>query len=144
MDELVNSQIVSMRGVPGFVPPKSTVLAIKQHQYERFGPWQFNEIVGYIRLYFLGSQVRGEYFSAEKKRNLLGRTKVYTFRSWKLAPETELIDQHPPTNARIWEAIQGYVDKCRNELTKGRVIDDSGLVAIGPHVDWLSVLGWTL
>src|ERR1035437_4606616 len=32
------------------------------------GCWEFNEIIGYIRLHFLGSQVRGEYFAAGKRR----------------------------------------------------------------------------
>jgi hypothetical protein len=111
-----------------------------QHQYEKYGPWQFNEVVGYIRLHLLGSQIRGEYFSAEKKRSYLGRKKVFTYRTHKLAPEVDI--EGPGTNAQILAAIREYVADCKKELRRGRVIDATLLEAIGPHVDWRTLFGW--
>ena len=63
----VEAQLDNMRrSVAGYEPSQQTKLRIQDHQYQTYGPWVFNEIIGYIRLYFLGNQVRGKYFSAEK------------------------------------------------------------------------------
>jgi hypothetical protein len=142
-DREVAEQISNMkRGNPGYEPPEATKLGIGQHQHEKYGPWRFNEIIGYIRLHFLGSQIRGEYFSAEKKRNPLGRHRVFTYRTHKLAPELSIHPTISATNAEIFEAVKQYVVACKKELTKGRVIDDSILMTIGPHMDWRGLLGW--
>ncbi|APX14877.1 hypothetical protein BWR17_02780 [Phaeobacter inhibens] len=124
----------------GMEVPEHVRLQADEHLYKKYGPWDFNEIIGYIRLHFLGSQVRGEYFSAEKKRNSAGRTKVFTYQTHKLAAEVNLWFGTPPTNAQIWEGIQSYIDRCQKELVRGRVIDASKLLALGPHIDWLSYL----
>lgn len=124
--------------------PRNTAVALETHLYERYGPWNFNEIIGYIRLHFLGSQVRGKYFSAEKKRNPVSRKKVFTYRTHKLAPEHNFFRDKRETNQAIWDGICQYVADCQRELTKGRVIDDSKLQALGPHVDWLAFLGWSV
>ncbi|OYW61691.1 MAG: hypothetical protein B7Z31_02400 [Rhodobacterales bacterium 12-65-15] len=142
LDALIETQVQNLRTIPGYEPAKSQIDWMKQHQYERFGPWNFNEVIGYIRLYLLGSQIRGEYFSAEKKRNSLGRTKVFVWRSFKLAAEVDIDRFVPATNQLIWGSIQKYVERCRKELKRGRVIDDSLLQTVGPHVDWLAVFGW--
>lgn len=142
MDARVAAQLDGMREVPGYEPPEHVVMFIKDHQYRKFGPWRFNEIVGYIRLHVLGTQIRGEYFSAEKKRSSTGRHKVFTYRTHKLAVEIEIRRQSFITSEQVWDAMQRYVDRCRKELKRGRVIEDSLLRALGPHVDWLAVLGW--
>ncbi len=41
------------------------------------GAWNYNEIIGYIRLYFLGSQIRGEYWETKTKRKVRSRKKVF-------------------------------------------------------------------
>ena len=48
------------------------------------GPWIFNEIVGYIRLHFMGNQVRGEYFAVQRKRIVRTRRKQLEFLDWNL------------------------------------------------------------
>lgn len=97
------------------------------------GCWEFNEIIGYIRLHFLGSQVRGEYFSVNKKRIVRTRTKQFEFMTWKLAPEVEI--EPPYGTAEILNAIYQYIEDCRHEV-RTRYIDTSKLDAIAPFVDW--------
>ncbi|QDI75902.1 MULTISPECIES: hypothetical protein [Leisingera] len=128
--------------VAGRPIPQETKSALDQHIYEKYGPWEFNEIIGYIRLYFLGSQIRGDYLSAEKKRNPISRRKVFTFRTLKLAPEHQIWPEDQNSNQDIWREIQKYIASCEKQLTKGRVIDSSKLELLGPHIDWLSILGW--
>jgi hypothetical protein len=114
--------------------------SISQNHYEKYGPWLFNEIVGFIRLHVLGSQFRGEYFSAEKRRNPISRSKVFTYRTHKLAPEVSI--PYEASNAEILSIPISYVDNCQKELRKGRYIDSSILRTIGVHRDWRGLIGW--
>lgn len=101
------------------------------------GCWEFNEIIGYIRLHFLGSQVRGEYFAVSKKRIVRTRTKTLEFRTHKLAPEVEI--EQPYGTQEVLAAIDHYIAACRREL-KGRVIETSNFDALAKHVNWGAVL----
>lgn len=113
----------------------------EQHFYENYGPWRYNEIIGYIRLHFLGSQVRGEYLSAERKRNGLSRNRVFTYRTHKLAPEVNIWPQS--SNEQIFGLILGYLDRCEKELKKGRFLDRDLFEKLGRHVDWRGFLEWS-
>jgi len=109
-------------------------VAIRDHLYQSFGgPWQFNETIGFIRLHFFGSQIRGEYFAVKRKRIVRTRNKTLLFQTWKLAPEIDVpIDA---TSDVIFNAVLEYLSYCRKEL-KGRHVDSALLEAIGPYVDW--------
>ncbi len=105
-----------------------------EHQRLKYGTWDFNEIVGYIRLYFRGSQVLGEYFSAEKKRTVLTRRKVFLYETYKLATEGSIPAN--ATNEEIFNCIIEYTQRCEKELTRGRFVETAFLEQLGPHVDW--------
>lgn len=140
-ERIVSDQISYIsNSLPGYQIPEITVMGINDRQHKKHGPWDFNEIIGYIRLFFLGTQIRGEYFSAEKKRNPLSRYKVFTLRALKLAPEITISSFEAATNDEIFEIIKEYISDCKNELKNGRVIDDKILMNIGPHIDWRSLL----
>lgn len=97
------------------------------------GCWRFNEVIGQIRLHFLGSQVRGEYFAVAKQRIVRTRTKTIEYRTWKLAPEVDI--NSPYRTTEVLDAIRQYIRDCEKELPK-RFIDTSMFDAIAPHVDW--------
>ena len=40
------------------------------------GCWDYNEIIGYIKMHFLGSQIRGEYFGVKAKRIVKTRRNI--------------------------------------------------------------------
>jgi hypothetical protein len=101
------------------------------------GPWQFNEIIGYIRLFFLGSQVRGEYWGVQRKRFVRTRKKTMLWLEQKLVPEMEI-----PSNASSAETlkiISEYLRRCKAHL-KGRVVDDSLFATLGPFVNWNALI----
>jgi hypothetical protein len=110
---------------------------MEQHDYDKYGPWCFNEIIGYIRLHFRGSQVLGKYFSVKRDRLVKTRKKTLVYRTHKLAPEHS-VPQHA-TNEQILKVICDYVDACRKEEPRRR-LDDTWLRTIGPFVDWNSVM----
>ena len=54
---------------------------MRDHMSDVFGGcWSFNEIVGYIRLHFLGGQIRGEYFGVAAKRIVRTRRKRFEYK----------------------------------------------------------------
>lgn len=109
-------------------------VAISDHFRRSYGGcWQFNEIIGYIRLHFLGSQVRGEYYGVNKKRIVRTRTKTLEYRTWKLAPEVEV--PQPITREGVLAAVREYLEDCKKELPK-RYIDTEQFDVIAKHVDW--------
>jgi hypothetical protein len=97
------------------------------------GPWVFNEIVGYIRLHFLGSQIRGELWLAKRKRFVRTRRKQIEYASHKVASEIDV--PFEASNEMVFDAILRYLEASRKEL-RGRHIDIAGFKDIGPYVDW--------
>jgi hypothetical protein len=87
--ENASSKILSMSFFPGssrklLESQRDRKIRFLDHLEMRYGgPWNFNEIIGFIRLHFLGSQIRGEYFAVtdltgsfctkRNVRNRLGR-----------------------------------------------------------------------
>jgi hypothetical protein len=110
---------------------------VAEHFRESYGgSWLFNEIIGYVRLHFLGTQVRGEYYRVKAKRIVRTRRKQIEYRSWKLAPEIEIPDCASSDDIR--QLIETYVNDCRAELPR-RYIDDTILRTMGMYVDWRSM-----
>lgn len=101
------------------------------------GGWEYNEIVGFLQLYFCGSQVRAEQYIAAGKRMVRTRRKLFVWNTWNLAPETEIPRQG--SNTEIFQAILEHVAGCRRELA-GRYIDSKHLETLGPFVDWNALL----
>jgi hypothetical protein len=111
---------------------------MQEHLYRSFGgSWRYNEIVGYLRLHFLGSQVRAEYWRVEVKRIVRTRRKQIEFRDWKLAPETELPMEG--SSEEIFRAVLEHVEDCRKELGKLH-LDSSALDTLGPYINWRGLL----
>jgi hypothetical protein len=107
---------------------------IRNHLWHTYGGcWQYNEIIGYIRLYFLGSQVRGEYFGVNKKSIVRTRTRTFEHLSHKLAPEVEI--SHPITRASVLAAVRQYLEDCKKELPR-RHIDTEQFEVIAKHINW--------
>ncbi len=108
--------------------------SIGDHLRKKYGGgWRFNEVVGFIRLFFLGSQVRGEYFGVGLKKIRKTRTKTFELMSLNLVIEIEI--GRPLSNATILEAIFAYLAECRKQL-KHRYIDSELLEQLGPYIDW--------
>ena len=112
-------------------------------QYEDFysreygGMWEYNEIIGQIKLYILGSQIRGEYYSVDAKRIVKTRKKRFKFISYKIEPELEL--PLLEDNIAIYKTILTYIDSCKKNL-KNRFVDSSRFETVGQHIDWKALI----
>lgn len=108
--------------------------AFKAHLEKGYGgPWTYNEIIGYIKLFFMGSQVRGEYFQVDAKRIVKTRTKTMWLVAHKLAPELEI--PRAADSAEILAVIRRYLKNCERELPR-RYVDLEMFDAIAPYVNW--------
>ena len=102
------------------------------------GSWEFNEIVGFIKLHFLGGQIRGEYFTTKPNRKVRTRKKLFIYSTHKLAPEVNI--PRASTNAEIFQKILHYIERCKDELPSSRYIDDKHIECIGPYIDWKELI----
>lgn len=105
------------------------------HRSSYGGDWEFNEIIGHIKLFFMGSQVRGEYWSTKPRRKVKTRKKQFEFKAHKLVAESEIWDK---TSDGVLAAIEEYLFRCKSAL-KDRHIDLREFEALKDHINWLSV-----
>jgi hypothetical protein len=126
-------------GVPAPTPVcvKGTKRVIEKQCNEKYGSWQFNEIVGYIRLRFVGQQVWGEYYGSSNRMPKRSRNKVFTYKLNKLPAEKDI--PVGATNSQIFRAVKQYVNDCAVELPK-LYLDDEWLDRVGPMMDWNAVM----
>lgn len=138
VDEFVESYInaESMRDFYERNPGQATAARDRWRRHYG-GAWQYNEIIGFIRLHFLGTQIRGEWWSVNATRITKTRHKQFEWQTHKLVPEIDV--PGGATSAEIYDLITEYLDDCRRQL-RGRFIDSSLLEKVGPYVDWRSLL----
>jgi len=99
--------------------------------------WDFNEVVGWIRLFVFCTQLRGETFWAKGQR--LTRKGRRRFEWIGKAVELD-IGEHEASQeifGRLIEELHALRTECPYA---GRVIDLTCLKAIGPHVDWRALM----
>ncbi len=102
------------------------------------GMWKYNEIIGYISLYVLGTQIRGEYYAVDSRRVVKTRKKIFKLKSLKLADEVEIpLSQ---TSEAIYNAVFSYINKCRKELPSKFFIDTSTFESMGKYIDWKKLM----
>lgn len=112
----------------------------EEHIFKNFGgQWEYNEIIGYIKLYSVGNQIRGEYFQIDKKRITKTRKKVFEWKCDKLVPEISFYRSE--TNEEIFNNICKYLNDCEKELNN-RYIDLDNFLKIGKYLDWKKLLNF--
>ena len=102
------------------------------HRSSYGGDWECNEIVGYIKLHFLGTQVRGEYWETIPKRKVKTKRKQFEYKTHKLAAEVGIRKQ---TKDGIIQAVEEYLARCKKEV-KNRHIDLREFDALKNFIDW--------
>ena len=100
------------------------------------GVWVYNEIIGYIQLHFLGTQVRGEYYAVKAKRLVRTRNRTLEYKTWKLAHEVEIA--HNASSKQVLSKVREYIEACKQELP-GRFIDTARFDALAPFINWKSL-----
>lgn len=112
---------------------------LEEHVSEHFlSCWEYNEAIGWLRVFWLDHQLRGEYHLAREKRLYLGGRRTYeacgkAFEAWV---------HDDATSADIFTMLRKHIAQFAREwpLSGRRPIDTRALERIGPHVDWRSFM----
>ena len=98
-------------------------------------PWKYNEVIGWICLYIMGTQIRGDYYFTSAKR--IGKG----IRKKKFIYFGKAFEHSLPRNLSSDEIYQELIDVLerinKNERPfKNRYIDLDSLKTIGEFVNW--------
>ena len=105
---------------------------------EKWYPWRYNEIVGWIRIYLLGRQIRGELWFISSKVIRKGlKNKAYYYRG----KEFELTVFQTMSSADIYQMLLDQLEILKDCWSKKkRFLDTELLEEIGPFLDWHNFL----
>ena len=118
-----------------WVPDRDELIHIKQRYWEQYGaPWRYNQTVGWIRLYTLGSQLRGELWFVNAKK--LVRRPAH--RQIALRGKAFELTVYPEdTSATITTRIRKDMLECVKEYRRVRLhLDLECFDNLAAHIDW--------
>jgi len=116
--------------------------SVKRGIFRRYGrPWAYNEMIGVIRLYQDNGAIKGELWRqphARFRRNFSHRRYEHWGRVVEWHPAVP-----PATSAEVIEELLEQLTELHDgDVLRGRYIDLHAFRRVGPHVNWLAVLGW--
>ena len=119
--------------------PESFSNAERWWESIRWYPWRYNEVIGWLRLFVFGSQIRGELWYTKAKR-ILPKPKKPMF----LRGEVFLTGFHPrQTDTEILSELKAQlVEFQKSKRMKGRFLDLECFLSIAPSVCWRKLLGF--
>ena len=115
--------------------------SIQRHGERQWYPWLYNEIIGYIRLYALGTQIRGEtwFIHAKRIRRDLKRKRLFHF-----GKAFEVNVNISNSSTEIFEMVIIEIKNLYKEKPyKCRYIDIDTFLNIEPIVNWKGLVNLT-
>jgi hypothetical protein len=108
----------------------------------RLNSIRFNEIIGYIEVHIVGSQLRADYWFTDKSRIVLGsRSKG------RLTWRGKLLEKHfPPhrelSSSTIFEDFRKSLHRAvgESDRLRKRYVDFTAFDRCGPFIDWSSLI----
>jgi len=116
--------------------------SVQRQIRRRYGRrWTYNEMIGVIRLYQDDGAIKGELWRQPHKR-FRRNFKHHEYEHWE-----RVVEWHPAVPPAASADVYGELLGRLTELSdggalKGRYVDLHSFRRIGPHTDWLAVLGW--
>jgi hypothetical protein len=111
---------------------------VEQHfDEQKWSCWEYNDVIGWLRVFWLDWQLRGEYHWVREKRILLGGQRRF---QW-FGKAFEAFVYEDATSADIFALLQRLIAEWSREApVRGRHVDTRALERIGPHIDWRSFI----
>lgn len=111
----------------------------KQYFWENYGgPWQYNQVIGWVRLYVLGSQLRGDLWMMTGKR--LHRKSRNQIRHVGKAFEIDFTPDE--SSAQIRSKLEQELERLQKEwCKKKRFLDLECFRCLAPCIDWRKLMG---
>ena len=110
----------------------------QRFRHEKAAPWLFNEVVGWVRVYALGTQIRGQtYFAVGKKLCLAPQKRRIRDRGKAFEKNFHPDDSNEDIGASVLAAVERLK---RERLFKRRYIDVTCLLSQCQYFNWRRVL----
>jgi hypothetical protein len=108
--------------------------------FKEYGCWRYNQAIGWIRLYVLGTQIRGTYYFVEAKQiRLLMKNKKFVWRGKAF----ELSFYPEDSSIKIYNEVRAELESLHNEkFLKGRHIDLEAFYGVGEFINWRKLMGF--
>ena len=133
-------ELFASTGIPREKTPDSYKFAEEHFKRTYGGPWNFNQIVGWIRLYIEGSHVGGHLWWVDAKRlrrNMSNRTFYLTTPSNILATHFRAGDD----SDKIYRETLADIQRLSKETPlNGHYVDIETFRNIGPFINWRELL----
>lgn len=124
----------------GGAAPQERLTYFEDYFWRAFGmPWRYNQVIGWIRLYVLGNQIRGELWRHQAKRY----QRIIARRRYECEGKAfELYVYPEDSNKAIAERLREELLSFQNELGNGRfVLDLQCFDSLAPSIDWHLLMG---
>ncbi len=110
----------------------------ENHFWETYGtPWRFNQIVGWIRLYVLGSQIRGETWMCRAKRYTRNGRRRYRF----FGKAFEMSCSKDMTSAELGAEVEDRLRSCVKNFRSGKMhVDLECFMTASQFLNWRSLV----
>lgn len=111
----------------------------RQRLIDRFGgAWEYNQAVGWLRLYVLGNQLRGTYwFTSAKRVHTNAVRKQFDWQGRAL--ELDISDDQASQDI-FAELVEEVREFARSSHIRRRHVDLRPLLLLGPFVDWRALV----
>lgn len=103
------------------------------------GPWRYNQVVAWLRVYIFVSQLRGDIWVLNSKRFVRNPTRKQFRWSGKVFEISVWPKERP---SAIIRHLNEALDVASREFRDGRyTMDRSAFDAVAPHINWRCLLG---
>jgi len=117
---------------------KNIRIQVEQHFWETYGgPWHYNQVIGWIRLYVLGSQLRGDLWRMTGKRfNRKSRNQIRL-----LGKVFKINFTRDESSEQIRVKIEQELERLKNKwCKKKRFLDLQCFQTLASCIDWRKLL----
>ena len=115
------------------IAPESYKSAEAFFERELWYPWRYNEIIGYLDLFIMGTQFRADYWKVKKQRYNRGIT-AKKFLYWGKAIEKQI--PQIANSAEIYQLMKDAISESNKRDFNNFYFDMSVFNVIGLFVDW--------
>jgi len=102
------------------------------------GPWQYNQAVGWLRLFVLGSQIRGDLWMSSRERYMRRSTRDF---GPLVGDYFNVPCSRTQSSAEIRDAVESELLEFERSYRNGRlVLDLECFHELADHIDWRNLL----
>jgi hypothetical protein len=114
---------------------------LEQHFVKNYGTWRYTQAIAWIRIYILGTQIRGETWFVEAKR-LSRRLKGRVFNDDGKTFELDILDEDSQSIDIYTQVLNELNELKKQKPFKGRYIDLEHFCNLGPFINWRELMGF--